>query len=68
MHIATPQDKLNWIQERIAEGRTVYLSTTTRHTLIRAKHLPLVRATDKALEVCNSGTWINHNYSKLSAQ
>lgn len=60
--------KLDWIKARIAEGRTVYLSTYTRATAIKAKHLPQVRVRDGHLEVQHGKAWLNHDYSKITAQ
>lgn len=61
--------KLAWIKARIAEGRTVYLSTTLRHTKISAKHMDLLRVRGESLEVLTGKQgWLNHNHSRLSAQ
>lgn len=59
--------KLEWIKERIAEGRTVYLTTYLRSTKITAKHLPLLKATAKALYVRCGGAWIDYNGAKITA-
>ena len=57
-----------WIKERIAEGRTVYLSTALRVTKLTAKHLHLIRATPSELQVKHGGKWIDYSYARLSAQ
>lgn len=63
------ETKLEWIKARIAEGRTVYLSTHARHTVIKAKHLPLVRVVGENLQVLQGKQgWLNHNLSRLSAR
>jgi hypothetical protein len=59
--------KLEWIKERIAEGRTVYLTTYLRSTKITAKHLPLLKATAKALYVRCGSRWIDYNGAKITA-
>ena len=60
--------KLEWIKERIAEGRTVYLSTAIRHIKIQAKHLGFVRVRGEVLEVLQGKQgWVNANGCKVSA-
>jgi hypothetical protein len=60
--------KLEWIKEQISAGRAVYLSTYTKATMIKAKHLPQVRVRDGHLEVQHGKAWLNHDYSKITAQ
>lgn len=64
----TAQEKLDWIKARLAEGRTVYLSTYTRATVIKARHLPQIRARDGNLEVQHGRRWLNHNFSGITAR
>ena len=63
----TAEQKLEWIKARIAEGMTVYLSSYTHVTKIKAKHLPQVRAHNGHLEVQHGRRWLSHNYSKITA-
>ena len=63
------ETKLAWINARIAEGKTVYLSTPLRHTKISPKHMELIRVRGDKLEVLHGKKgWLNHNHSRLSAQ
>lgn len=63
------EQKLAWIQEQIAAGRTVYLSTVLRVITIGAKHLPYVRARGNALEVLQGRQgWVNCNGCRLEAR
>jgi hypothetical protein len=67
--MATAQQKFEWITARIAEGRTVYLSTQLRATKITAKHLDaVVRVRGNALEVRNGSRWIDYSYTSISAR
>ena len=59
--------KLEWIKARIAEGRTVYLSTYLRSTKITAKHLHMVRVNGDALEIQHGKKWLNYNGARLEA-
>jgi hypothetical protein len=61
------ETKLTWIKERIAEGRTVYLTTYLRATKITAKHLQLIRVRNNALEVCHGKKWLDYNGARLTA-
>lgn len=60
--------KLEWIKARLAEGRTVYLTTHTRSTKITSKNLGQVRIRDGHLEVQHGKRWLIHDYSRLSAR
>lgn len=61
--------KLAWIKERIAEGRTVYLSTTLRHIVVTKKYLQNVRARNGVLEALQGRQgWVDCNRCRLSAQ
>lgn len=60
--------KLEWIKERLAEGRTVYLTTYLRATKIQAKHIPLLKATSKALYVRCGSRWIDYSGAQITAQ
>ena len=64
----TPANKLEWIKARLAEGRTVYLTTYLRATKIQTKHLPLLKATAKALYVRCGKNWIDYNGAQITAQ
>lgn len=61
------QKKLDWIKAQVAAGKTVYLSTHTKATKITAKYLDAVRVKNGNLEVRHGGSWLDHNYSKISA-
>lgn len=60
--------KLKWIHERIAEGRTVYLSTALRVTKLTKKHLAMVRVKNGALEIQHGKRWIDYSFTKITAQ
>lgn len=61
------QAKLDWIKARIAEGRTVYLTTYLRATKIQAKHLPMVRVRGNTLEIQSGKYWLDYNGARLTA-
>ena len=67
-NMSTATEKLEWIKDRIAEGRTVYLATALRVTSIKAKNLPCVRVRGENLEVQHGRKWLNHNWSRISAR
>lgn len=62
--------KLDFIKTHVAAGRTVYLSTALRHTVIaNAKHLALVRVKGNNLQIqMGKQGWLNYDYAKLTAQ
>lgn len=50
-------------------GKTVYLQTSARTTIIRKKHLPQVRVNGRALEIQHGKRWLDYTYvDKVSAQ
>ena len=59
--------KLEWITARLVEGKTVYLSTYLRATKIQSKHLPLLKATSKALYVRCGSRWIDYSGAEITA-
>ncbi len=59
--------KLEWIKARIAEGRTVYLTTYLKATKIQAKHLSMIRVRGTTLEVQSGKQWLDYNGAQLSA-
>ena len=67
-HETIAQRKLAWIVERLNAGRTVYLSTAYKSTKLTRKSLAIVRARGENLEVAHGKQWLNHNYSRLSAE
>ncbi len=63
----TAEMKLEWITARIAEGRTVYLTTATRVTKIGRRHLAQVRVRAGHLEVQYGRRWLNADWVKITA-
>ena len=66
--MSNAQAKLDWIKARIAEGRTVYLSTQMRAYKITAKHLAQLRVRGNALEIQSGAKWLDASYTQISAQ
>lgn len=60
--------RLAWIQARVAEGLTVYLSTMTRATAIDARHLGMLSATKSGLYLATGAKRVCVTYCRLSAQ
>lgn len=58
---------LKFINEAIASGRTVYLSTALRAYKISRKHLSMVRVHNGSLEVQHGKNWLDATYTNLSA-
>lgn len=54
----------NFIQTETAAGKTVILSTCTRNTAVKAKHLPQVKlSADKSRVLIQSGkSWLDYTY------
>lgn len=63
----TAETKLEWITARIAEGRTVYLTTALRVLKIGRRQLAQVRVRGGHLEVQCGRRWLNCDYVKISA-
>jgi hypothetical protein len=60
---------LAFITEHANAGRTVHLATALRVTVIKQKHLSMVRVRSGALEVsCGNQGWLNYTYAHLSTQ
>lgn len=58
-----------FIVEQANAGKTVYLQTTMRTTVIKKKHLPWVRVKNGALEIRCGKRWIDYTLvDKVSAQ
>ena len=49
--------KLAWIAQQTAAGRTVYLTTYTRSTAVKTKHLDMLRATKSGLLLKRGKAW-----------
>lgn len=62
------QAMFDWIKARLAEGRTVYLSTYLRTTAVKAKHLPMIRVRNGALEIQSGRRWLDYTYTKVTAR
>lgn len=71
----TPADKLAWIIARLAEGRTVQVSTALRSLAIKPKTWdawakagkPLVRVHGASLQVFERGSYVCADYCRISA-
>jgi len=57
-----------FIVEQCNAGKTCYLATALRVTTIKAKHLPMVRLHNGALQIQRGRAWLDYTYTKLSAQ
>lgn len=64
---AQARRKLAWITARIAEGRTVYLSTSLRRTKITKSTLGLVEARKSGLYVMIRGRTVCYDHCKVEA-
>ncbi len=60
--------KLNWVKSRIAEGKTVFFSTSMRIIKITAEHLAFVEARSNGLFVRFGKSAVCVDYCKLSAR
>ena len=71
----SPADKLEWITARLAEGRTVYLGTAMRCTVIKPKTWaaweragrPLVRVHGGSLQMIERNAYVCADYCNLTA-
>jgi hypothetical protein len=61
-------DMHQFIVNQLAAGRTVYLQTALRTTVLKTKHLPMVRVHNGALEIQSGGKWLDYTYTQLTAQ
>ena len=61
------QKALVWINARLDDGLTVYLTTYTKSTALKAKHRNMIRVRGTRLEVQHGHHWLNHSGSKISA-
>lgn len=58
-----------FITEHASAGKTVYLQTALRTTVIKKKHLPQVRLRNDCLEIQSGKRWLDYTYvDKVSAQ
>lgn len=63
------QMMFDFITTNANAGRTVYLQTSARTTVIRKKHLAQVRVNGAALEIQCGRKWIDYTWvDKVSAQ
>lgn len=65
LHIA--RKRLAWIAARLGEGRTVALTTYTRQTRYKAKHLDMFKATKHGLYVQRGKNWDCVDHCAFSA-
>jgi len=56
-----------FIVEQTKAGRTCYLSTPLRRTVIKEKHLPMIRVRGAALEIQSGKNWLDYTFTKLEA-
>lgn len=61
------RQKVAWIKEHLAEGRTVCITTYTKQTRYTAKHADMFRATKSGSYVQSGKTWLCFDGSKVSA-
>ena len=61
------QNALAWINARLDDGLTVYLTTYTKSTALKAKHRDMIRVRGKCLEVQHGRHWLDHSGSKITA-
>lgn len=74
--IFVARKKLAWINERIEEGRTVFVSTYGKHTKITAKNVAafkaagaeMFQATKTGLYIARGRNWDCIDYCKITAQ
>lgn len=55
---AAARKRIAWIQDRLAEGRTVYVCTMTRATPYTAKHFDWFKATKSGAYVRHGKGWV----------
>lgn len=63
----TARTRIAWIKARLAEGRTVYVSTHLRHTPYSAKHTDMFKATRTGAYVQHGKRWDCIDWCKISA-
>lgn len=75
--MTTPESKLEWINERIAEGRTVYVTTQTKSTKITPKTVATwAKAGNDLIKVDGTGSlvmasgrnFVSIDYCKITAK
>ena len=59
---------LSWIQARLSEGRTVFVTTYTRSTAFKAKHRDMFRVRGKSLEAQYGRQWLDIGGCKITAR
>jgi hypothetical protein len=60
--------KLNWINEQLINGRTVYLSTAYRAYKITRKNVDALSASHRGLQMQNGKSVLDVNGCNLSAR
>lgn len=61
------RQKVAWMAARIAEGRTVLITTHLRQVRLTAKHAAMIKATKTGAYVQRGKTWNCIDYCKISA-
>lgn len=57
----------NWINDRLDEGLTVYVTTYTKCTKIQAKHSDCLRVNGSHCEITRGRNWDSINFCKITA-
>ena len=62
------REALSWINARLDEGRTVYVTTYTRRTAFKEKHRDMIRVRGGSLEAQYGRQWLDISGCHLTAR
>ena len=62
------EEMMAFIVANLNAGRTCYLATMTKVTMLKKKHLVQVRVRGNALEIQCGKRWLDYTHTGLSAQ
>ena len=69
VHLMSRADEMMaFIVANLNAGRTCYLATMTKVTMLKKKHLVQVRVRGNALEIQCGKRWLDYTHTGLSAQ